>query len=59
MHLRAVKFEGLVVDDMHVSAKELTEWVLEALKLHLECRHIEVEMMEDHEGYVEEQDAEA
>ena len=55
MHLRAVKFEVLIVDDMHVSAKDLTEWVLEALELHLECRRIEIELLADHVGYVEDE----
>jgi nicotinate-nucleotide pyrophosphorylase len=51
--LRAVKLEVLVLDDVHISASEVAEAVAEALEIHVEARRVEVEVLEDHEVYTE------
>lgn len=46
-HYRAVMLQILLLEDAHVSANDLREWVMEAIELHVEPRQVEVEVMED------------
>ena len=52
-HYRAVKFEILILEDAHVSASELRDWIFEAIDLHIEPRQVEVEILEDHAIYAD------
>lgn len=53
MLLRAVRLEILILDDVNVTAEEIAEFAREALELHLECRQVDVELLEDHEVYAD------
>ena len=59
MLVRAVKFEILIVEDVHVTADELAEFIMEAIELHINPRRVELEIIEDHETYMDSEQAEA
>lgn len=53
MLVRAVKMEVLVVVDIHVMAEDLAHDVMEAVDACIKLRRIEIEVIEDHESYME------
>ena len=53
MLLRAVKFEVLILVDMHVSGMEAAELILQGIEISLDAKQIEIDIIEDHETYFE------
>jgi len=49
MLVRAVRLEFLVIDDVHITAREIAEMITEAIQAHVECRRVEFKIIEDHE----------